>query len=116
MIGLSVALFGAIVVAVGIGEVAIPASESAQAVLHHLLPGVFGPIADSVQDQIIWEFRLPRELLAALVGGALAVVGTVLQALTRNPLADPYLLGVSAGASLGAVAVVVLAAGVVGEP
>jgi iron complex transport system permease protein len=115
LIALGTALFGAIVVAVGVGEVAIPASVSARAVGHHLLPSVIGPVGDSVQDQIIWEFRLPRELLAVLVGGGLAVVGTVLQALVRNPLADPYLLGVSAGASLGAVAVVVLASGVVGE-
>ena len=116
LIALTGALFVAIVVAVGIGEVAIPASTSARAVGHHLLPGLVGPVSDSVHDQIIWEFRLPREILAALVGGALAVVGTVLQALVRNPLADPYLLGVSAGGSLGAVAVVVLASGVTGEP
>jgi iron complex transport system permease protein len=116
LFALALALFGAIVMSVGIGEVPIPASHSAQVVGHHLLPGLVGPIADDIQDQIIWEFRLPRELLAALVGGGLAVVGTVLQALVRNPLADPYLLGVSAGASLGAVAVVVLASGVVGEP
>ncbi|MFC0623473.1 FecCD family ABC transporter permease [Kribbella deserti] len=56
------------------------------------------------QDQIVWTFRLPRTLLAALVGAALAVAGTVLQAVIRNPLADPFVLGASSGASLGAVA------------
>ena len=59
-------------------------------------------------DSLIWDLRLPRVLLAALVGGALAVCGAVLQSVTRNSLADPYLLGVSSGASTGAVVVVVL--------
>jgi len=52
---------------------------------------------------ILWEVRLPRVLLAGVVGAALAVVGGVLQALVRNPLADPHILGISGGASLGAV-------------
>jgi iron complex transport system permease protein len=59
-------------------------------------------------DSLIWDLRLPRVLLAALVGAALAVCGAVLQSVTRNSLADPYLLGVSSGASTGAVVVVVL--------
>jgi iron complex transport system permease protein len=57
------------------------------------------------QYNIIWRIRFPRVLLAALVGGALAVVGVTMQAMVRNPLADPYLLGVSSGASVGAVSV-----------
>ena len=59
-------------------------------------------------DSLIWDLRVPRVLLAALVGAALAVCGAVLQSVTRNSLADPYLLGVSSGASTGAVIVVVL--------
>jgi iron complex transport system permease protein len=62
-------------------------------------------------DSIVWNLRTPRVLLAALVGGGLAVCGAVLQALTRNALADPYLLGISAGASTGAAAVLVLGLG-----
>jgi ABC-type Fe3+-siderophore transport system permease subunit len=62
-------------------------------------------------DSIVWDLRMPRALLAALVGAGLAVCGAVLQALTRNALADPYLLGISAGASTGAVTVLVLGAG-----
>ncbi len=61
-----------------------------------------------LQDSLIWDLRLPRVLLAALVGAALAVCGAALQSVTRNSLADPYLLGVSSGASTGAVVVVVL--------
>ena len=57
-------------------------------------------------ERIIWELRLPRVLLAALTGAGLALSGAALQATTRNPLADPFLLGVSAGAALGAVAVI----------
>ncbi|MFF2963860.1 FecCD family ABC transporter permease [Streptomyces sp. NPDC057963] len=63
------------------------------------------------QDLIVWQLRVPRALLAALVGAGLGVVGTAVQALVRNPLADPYLLGISNGASLGAVAAIVLGAG-----
>ncbi|WP_377287327.1 FecCD family ABC transporter permease [Planomonospora corallina] len=62
-------------------------------------------------DSLIWDLRVPRVLMAALAGASLAVCGAVLQAVTRNALADPYLLGVSSGASTGAVAVVVLGVG-----
>lgn len=65
-----------------------------------------------ISQGIVWDLRLPRTLLAAVCGAGLAVCGAVLQSLLRNPLADPFLLGVSAGASTGAVAVVVLGAGV----
>ena len=65
----------------------------------------------ALADSIVWDLRLPRVALAGLVGGGLAVCGAVLQALTRNPLADPYLLGISAGASTGAVSVLVFGLG-----
>jgi len=61
-----------------------------------------GPGA-SIEQVIIWEIRLPRALLAGLVGAALSLSGVTFQAVLRNPLADPYLLGVSGGAALGAV-------------
>ncbi|SCL13834.1 iron complex transport system permease protein [Micromonospora nigra] len=64
-----------------------------------------------LREHIVWQLRLPRVLGAALVGAGLAACGAVMQTVTRNPLADPYLLGVSSGASLGAVAVVVLGLG-----
>lgn len=54
-------------------------------------------------ENIVWLIRFPRVLLAAIVGGGLAVVGVTMQALVRNPLADPYIIGVSSGASVGAV-------------
>lgn len=57
------------------------------------------------QENIVWMLRFPRVLLAAVVGGGLSVVGVTMQALVRNPLADPYVLGISSGASVGAVIV-----------
>jgi iron complex transport system permease protein len=64
------------------------------------------PFADNVDAQIFFVARLPRAVAAALVGGALAAAGVVFQGLLRNPLATPYTLGVSAGASLGAMAAI----------
>lgn len=63
------------------------------------LDGTLSP----VESQVLWQIRLPRTVLAALVGASLAMAGSAYQGVFRNPLADPYLLGVSAGAGLGAV-------------
>lgn len=64
-----------------------------------------------IREGIVWNLRLPRTLLAAVCGAGLAVCGAVMQSLLRNPLADPFVLGVSSGASTGAVLVIVLGAG-----
>jgi iron complex transport system permease protein len=64
-----------------------------------------------VDRTILWQVRLPRVLLSALLGGALTVAGVVFQALLRNPLADPYVLGVSGGASVGGVIALLLGLG-----
>ncbi|WP_231750564.1 MULTISPECIES: iron ABC transporter permease [unclassified Dietzia] len=64
-----------------------------------------------IQEGIIWNLRLPRTLMAALAGAGLALCGVILQSLLRNPLADPYILGISSGASTGAVLIVVLGVG-----
>lgn len=66
------------------------------------------PFADSMESSVFWEIRLPRVALAALVGASLALAGAGIQGLFRNPLADPGLIGVSAGASVGAVLCFVL--------
>ncbi|WP_019153137.1 FecCD family ABC transporter permease [Robertmurraya massiliosenegalensis] len=66
--------------------------------------------ASNAQAIIIWEIRLPRVLLAALVGASLAICGAAIQALVKNSIADPYILGVSSGASVGATAVILLGA------
>ncbi|MER2037276.1 MAG: iron ABC transporter permease [Solibacillus sp.] len=74
----------------------------------------FGLISDvtatKAQQIIIWEIRVPRVLLAAFVGAALAISGAAIQALVKNSIADPYILGVSSGASVGATAVILLGA------
>jgi iron complex transport system permease protein len=75
-------------------------------------PGALDPTARA----ILLEVRLPRVLLAAILGGSLAAAGIVCQALWRNPLADPYVLGVSGGASLGGVAALLLGLGSAGRP
>ncbi|RWM80416.1 MAG: iron ABC transporter permease [Mesorhizobium sp.] len=76
-----------------------------------LLGAAPGNEALSARDRlIVYDIRLPRVILGVLIGAALAVSGAVMQGLFRNPLADPGLIGVSAGASLGAVAVIVLGA------
>ncbi|MFC0558909.1 FecCD family ABC transporter permease [Halalkalibacter alkalisediminis] len=62
------------------------------------------------QEQIIWEIRFPRVILGAIVGAGLAVVGVAIQALVRNSLADPFILGVSSGASVGATLVIIFGA------
>lgn len=90
------------IAAVTFGPADIMPGEVWSVVLHHL-----GVVADSpvsrLRDAIVWELRLPRVITALGVGAGLALCGTVMQALTRNPLADPYLLGLSSGAALGAV-------------
>ena len=81
--------------------------EQVLAILGQHLFGIAPEVPiNSGQDSIVWQLRAPRVLLGALVGAGLALVGTVLQAVTRNPLADPHLLGVSSGAAFGAVIVV----------
>ena len=66
------------------------------------------PVRNLVHSPIFWDLRLPRALLGLLVGGSLGVAGASLQSLVRNPLADPFLLGLSGGAGLGAVVVIAL--------
>ncbi|WP_326631811.1 iron ABC transporter permease [Nonomuraea fuscirosea] len=100
--------------AVSIGAVQVGPAQVWGIVADRLAPGSITPTWTAAQAQIVWEFRLPRALLALLVGAGLAVVGAVLQALVRNPLADPFLLGVSSGASLGAVLVFILGSSVLG--
>ena len=85
--------------AIAIGSAQLEFADIISALWH----GITGKAPASISERIIWELRLPRVLLAMLTGAGLAIAGSVLQMITRNPLADPYLFGVSSGASLGAV-------------
>src|ERR671931_2891928 len=79
------------------------------------LPGVSSSLSPT-EDSILWDIRIPRVVLGALVGGMLALAGATYQGVFRNPLADPYLLGVAAGAGLGAtLAIAYLPAGLRGQ-
>ncbi|KHF43386.1 FecCD family ABC transporter permease [Saccharomonospora viridis] len=100
--GLSLGLVLTIVLAVGVGAVSVPPSTVSRILGHHLLGAPAEMDWTLAQDSIIWQVRLPRVLLGAVVGAALAVCGVTLQAMVRNMLADPYLLGVTSGASTGA--------------
>lgn len=99
----------AILAGVIIGETPLPPSTVGAVLANHLWSA--GYPVDAIDAGIIWSYRLPRTLVAAACGAGLALSGMVLQALVRNALADPYLLGVSAGASTGAVAVTILGIG-----
>src|SRR5690625_5063287 len=113
-----VLLAGSAVLALTIGPANITAAEVLGSARYHVLtwladhglrfldPGE-NPLS-RIRDAIVWEGRAPRIFTAAAVGAGLALSGAVMQAITRNPLADPYLLGVSSGAALGAVAVLLL--------
>ncbi|QJQ99600.1 iron ABC transporter permease [Halomonas sp. PGE1] len=102
-------LFVAIMAGTAIGETAIPV-ETILKVLANQLWGADYAV-DRIDAGIVWNYRLSRTLLAAGCGAGLALAGVVLQALLRNPLADPFLMGISAGASTGAVAVTIAGLG-----
>ncbi|MFD4182413.1 FecCD family ABC transporter permease [Rhodococcus sp. NPDC058514] len=94
-----------------IGAVTGPAGLTARGVIVDLLDAIPGVHLDSglsaQQHAILWQIRLPRVVLGALVGATLALAGAAYQGVFRNPLADPFLLGVSSGAGLGATAAIV---------
>lgn len=93
---MAVALLLTITAGVSFGAVWIHPLDVWGIVAHHLFPQVFPEGSwTPAHEQIVWGLRLPRVLLGACVGGGLAVVGTALQALVRNPLADPYVFGIT---------------------
>ncbi|MET3575749.1 iron complex transport system permease protein [Bhargavaea ullalensis] len=96
-------LLAAIWLGVSIGTVRVP------------LRVLWDPAADETASNILWKIRMPRVVLAGLVGGSLAMAGAAFQGLLKNPLADPYTLGVSSGASVGAVATLFFGLGLFGS-
>jgi len=99
LIYLMIGLCATIIIATAIGPVYIPPSEILYIIAHKL--GVSSAVSEG-HTKIILQIRLPRIVLGVLIGAALSVSGVIMQGLFRNPLADPYVLGVSSGASLGA--------------
>lgn len=104
-----VVLLGSIAVAVTIGPAELSVRD-VYAVLFDKL-GVRDSELSAIREGIVWQLRLPRTLLAAVCGAGLAVCGVIMQSLLRNPLADPFVLGISSGASTGAVVIAVLGVG-----
>ncbi|MEA1797080.1 MULTISPECIES: FecCD family ABC transporter permease [Rhodococcus] len=104
-----VTLAGSAAVAITLGPAGLSVGEVASIVVGHL----GGTAADvtPIRDGIVWDLRLPRTLLATLCGAGLGLCGAIMQSLLRNPLADPFVLGISSGASTGAVLIVILGVG-----
>ena len=110
---LAAALLASVIAGIGIGPVSIPFGDVWRVMFHRmsgLLTGSELPlegVRESAQN-IVWFLRAPRVLLGGLVGAALTLSGVGMQAFTKNPLAEPYVLGISSGASLGAVLAMLL--------
>ena len=104
------ALFAALIAVSAASLLAALAFGSFPIELVHVFDTVFFPLPGVVHD-VIWNLRAPRALAAFACGGLLAIAGTLLQVLLRNALADPYVLGVSGGASLGALLALTFSAG-----
>lgn len=99
----AILLLASVTFAVGVGAVSIPASTVWGVILNKLSPDLIDVTWSKGREAIVWDIRFPRALLALMVGAGLAAVGASLQAVTRNPLADPHLLGISSGGAFGAI-------------
>ena len=108
LVALCLALALSIVLALTLGPADITPVAAWRIGIRQFWPDAVSADWLAAHERIVWYVRLPRALLAVLVGATLAVVGTVLQAMVRNPLADPTILGGTAGAAVGAVSVMVL--------
>lgn len=102
-------LLATVLAGVAIGETAIEPQVVLQVLANKLWHA--GYVLDPIDEGVVWNYRLTRALVAAACGAGLATCGVILQSLLRNPLADPYLLGISAGASTGAVLVALMGVG-----
>ncbi|MNO27420.1 Hemin transport system permease protein HmuU [compost metagenome] len=117
MISLILVVIFSVGVALSIGQVSVPLIDSLRIVVYKVTGislGNMHELSSGTFVDIIWYIRFPRVLLAMIVGAGLALCGTVMQASVQNPLADPYLLGISAGASLGATFSIMLGFGAAG--
>ncbi|MET8171725.1 FecCD family ABC transporter permease [Streptomyces clavifer] len=114
LICLGLLLVVSLTAGLAIGSVHVPPGEVWGIVTHAFGGELSEPTWSRARETIVLDVRAPRVLLGAVTGAGLAVVGTAMQALVRNPLAEPYLLGVSSGASLGAVAVIVFGVSLAG--
>jgi iron complex transport system permease protein len=105
---LVVAVAASCIVTLGLGPYPVSSSDTARIVWARLISGEPSTDVTAAANTIVWQLRVPRIASGVLVGAVLAASGAALQAVVRNALADPYLLGVSSGASLGAALVITL--------
>ncbi|TET66353.1 MAG: iron ABC transporter permease [Dehalococcoidia bacterium] len=103
ILGLFILLVAVVILAAAVGSVQIPFLTTSSIMISKLPLVELTPTWTGALETIVLEIRLPRVILAGLVGAALAIAGATYQGLFRNPLADPYLIGVAQGAALGAV-------------
>ena len=115
LLGLSGLLIVSLLVGVSVGSVSVPLTDVWSTIWRHLFGADPAIPVDRATDAIVWTFRVPRALLAAIVGAGLAIAGAILQAVVRNPLADPYILGVAQGGSFGAVLAIAAGTAAVGR-
>ena len=99
----------AVTISTTIGAVNVSASDIGKILVNKMSgKDIFQIAWEGKTENIIWNIRFPRVLMAFIVGAGLSLCGVLMQALTKNPLADPYVLGISSGASAGAVGVIIL--------
>lgn len=101
MAGLTLILVMGALVSLAAGRADLSVTETARIILGKLYSGYDISSIEEYKVAIVWDIRLPRTLIAILVGAGLAVAGSIFQAILRNPLADPYTIGVSTGAAFG---------------
>lgn len=110
---LVVSLIFSILAAVTIGSIEITLQQVYGVIVDAMTGGELFEVGnDRLCYDVVWLLRMPRIILASLVGAGLSVCGVVMQAIVKNPLADPYILGISSGASLGATLAILLGIGV----
>ena len=114
VLGCLVLLLVAFTISVSWGAVAIPFTDVWAILIRKILHLESMSNLDPTHIDIVWTLRAPRVVLAAMVGSGLSLAGVAAQAMVRNPLADPYVLGVSAGASVAAVASILFGLGAFG--
>ena len=113
----TIALLGLVVLAISlvagvtVGSIQIGPTDTLGVILQRTLGLDLGGHWTAATETIVWELRMPRVLTAAFVGAGLAVAGATFQGIVRNPLADPYVLGTSSGAALGAALAIILPVG-----
>jgi iron complex transport system permease protein len=108
-------IVAAITLSVSFGTAPIPFSAVWSIAANRIVPDLVEPFWTEGRENIVWNLRFPRALLAVLVGAGLAMAGAVMQGAIRNPLADPHLLGVSAGAAFGANLAILVTGNIFGQ-